>query len=107
MGGFSDLVDDMDELVMSSLNDGTACYRPPQMGAPGRDALEVIIERNLQLVGANGAFQSSLVGVTWRKRCLAEVAPGGMFIYGRERFIVEKTVDDDGEWVTAACQVQP
>lgn len=108
MGGFSDLVDDMDEMIEDSLSDTCADYQPPFQGAASCKGLPVQVERNLQMLGAEGSFQTTLVGVSWRKCRLATVDRGGSFLLakGNERLMVENIIEDDGDWVTAACMVQ-
>ncbi|MDH1055303.1 hypothetical protein [Aquipseudomonas alcaligenes] len=107
MAGFGELVDDLDTLVMKSLSDGAATYRPPQIGAGEKKGIPVIIDRNLEVAGAGEVFQTSLVGVTWRCACLKSVEAGGVFLFGSERLLVQRVIADDGDWMTAACMVQP
>jgi hypothetical protein len=105
MAGFSDLVEDMDEQIMSSLGDGEADYLDAMANAMAR-GVAVIIDRNLEQVGPEGRFLTDAIGVTWRKSILPTVERGGMFVHCQERFVVEVVISDDGHMLTAACQVQ-
>ncbi|MFG5864419.1 head-tail joining protein [Metapseudomonas sp. CR1201] len=105
MAGFSDLVEDMDEQVMSSLGDGEVDYLDA-MGNTMARGISVIVDRNLEQVGPDGRFLTDAVGVTWRKAFLPSVERGGVFIFCRERFVVETPIADDGHMITVACQVQ-
>ncbi|MCY1491395.1 hypothetical protein D9M68_251790 [compost metagenome] len=105
MAGFSDLVDDLDVAVMDSLGDGTADYLDA-MGNTMARGIAVIVDRNLEQAGPEGRFLTDAVGVTWRKSLLPAVERGGVFIFCRERFVVEVAISDDGHLITVACQVQ-
>ena len=102
MAGFGALVDGMDAMLMSSLNDGTCDYRG-QHGEPPVYGIEVIIDHNLQRVGPEGLFRSDAVGITWKKRDLPSAARGGFFRQGCKRYCIEDVISDDGHMVTAAC----
>ncbi|BAU76134.1 hypothetical protein [Metapseudomonas furukawaii] len=106
MVGFSELVEDMDEQIMSSLGDAVGQYLD---GVSGRlhCGIELIIDRNLQQSGPDGVFLTDAVGITCRRAALGCVARGGVFIVGPTRYLVEEIIADDGHMVTAACQVQP
>ena len=102
--GFDELTEDMDDMIMSSLNDGQATYQ----GGPGElpvTGIEVFIDRNLQRVGPDGLFRSDAVGITWKKRSLAHAVRGGVFQHCATRYCVEDIIEDDGHMITAACMV--
>lgn len=99
---FGALVDDMDAAIIASLNDGTADYAAAT-GIPVAAGITVIIERNLERVGADGMFIAIPLAVTWRKSALDYGARGGVFTFQRCRYVVEEIVSDDGHWITAAC----
>lgn len=99
---FADHTDDMDEMIMSSLNDGTAEYSCPA-GAVSIHDIEVIIDHNLQRVGPEGLFRSDAVGITWKKRDLPSAARGGFFRQGCKRYCIEDVIEDDGHMATAVC----
>lgn len=103
MAGFGEAVDRMDDAIMSVLGDGCATYQPPDIGRPLVRGIEVMVEHTIAYAGAGGGFQGSVVGITWRKRFLAGVDKGGIWTHGQRRYIVDDTVMDDGEWLTAAC----
>lgn len=98
--------DEIDAAVMAALKDGHGDYFSP-VGTPVAQDIELMVDHNLQYVGPEGAFLSDVVGVTWRKPALAGVARGGYFDFDGTRYVVEKTIADDGQWATAACMVQP
>lgn len=98
--------DEIDAAVMAALKDGHGDYFG-SAGAPVAQGIELMVDPNLQRVGANGVFLSDAVGITWRKSALAGVTRGGFFDFDGARYIVEETIADDGQWATAACMVQP
>lgn len=101
---FAELTDDMDDMIMSSLNDGQATYQGT-LGELPVSGIEIFIDRNLQRVGPDGLFRSDAVGITWKKRSLAHAARGGVFQQCATRYCVEDIIEDDGHIVTAACMV--
>ncbi|GEM_PF-1360861 len=103
MASFGESLDAMDDAIEASLGDGCATYQGPEHGAVPVRGIEVMVDRALANGGAGGAFQGNVVGITWRKRYLAGVDKGGIWQHGRRRFVVEVTVADDGDWITAAC----
>lgn len=103
MASFGEAIDDMDDAIMSSLGDGCATYQPPDIGCQPVMGIEVMVDHAIANAGAGGGFQGSVVGITWRKRALAGVDKGGIWTHGQRRYIVDDTVADDGEWLTAAC----
>lgn len=103
---FSDLTDDMDVMIMSSLNDGLGDYFEPA-GTPVAQGIELMIDKNLQRAGPDGVFMSDAVGITWRKQELHGVVRGGFFVFGSIRYVVEDTIQDDGHMLTAACMEVP
>lgn len=103
MAGFADALDAMDDAIEASLGDGCASYQGPEHGAVPVSGIEVMVDHALAQAGAGAMFQGNVVGITWRKRYLASVDKGGIWQHGRRRFIVEATVADDGDWITAAC----
>lgn len=103
---FADLTDDMDAMIMSSLNDGLGDYFD-SAGTLVAQGIELMIDKNLQRVGPDGVFMSEAVGVTWRKQALPVVIRGGFFVFGPRRYVVEETIQDDGHMLTAACMEMP
>lgn len=102
---FGALVDDMDVAIMATLNDGTATYADAT-GTTVATGVTVIVERNLERVGADGMFIATPLAVTWRKAELASGVRGGIFVLNRCRYVVEEVVSDDGHLITAACMEQ-
>lgn len=106
MATFADALDDMDSMIMSSLNDGCGDY----FDAAGRcvaRGVELIVDRNLQRVGPEGGvFITEQTGIQFRRCAIDTVARGGLFVHGNRRYLVEEEIDDDGNWVTVACMEQ-
>ncbi|SDJ61114.1 head-tail joining protein [Pseudomonas indica] len=105
MASFSEMTEAMDRMVLDTLADDLGSYRNPQ-GKLVADKVQVIIDRNLQRVGPDGAFQGAAVGITWRKAQLATVDRGGQFCVGRRRYVVDELIEDDCHMLTAACTEQ-
>lgn len=103
---FADLTDDMDDMIMSSLNDGEGDYFD-SAGIPVAQGIELIIDRNLQHAGPDGVFLSTAVGITCRNAQVGAVNRGGLFVIGSDRFVVETIIADDGHMLTAACMESP
>jgi hypothetical protein len=103
MASFGDSVDAMDDAIEDSLGDGCATYQAPDLNAVPVRGIEVMVDHALAQAGAGGRFQGNVVGVSWRKRQLAGVDKGGFWQHRRRRYIVEETIGDDGDWITAAC----
>lgn len=106
MAGFGDKMARMDAAIMASLNDGTGDYFA-SAGVPVAQGIPLIIDHNLEYVGANGVFLSDAVGITWQNSDLASVTSGGFFQFDGVRYTVEKLIADDGNMATAACMVVP
>lgn len=106
MAGFGDKMDRMDAAIMASLNDGSGSYFD-SAGALVAQDIPLIIDHNLEYVGANGVFLSDAVGITWQTSDVAGVARGGFFEFDSVRYTVEKVIADDGGMSTAACMVVP
>ncbi len=98
--------DEIDAVVMTALKDGYGDYFA-SAGMPVALGIELMVEPNLQRVGPEGVFLSDAIGITWRKAALAAVTRGGFFKFDGKRYIVEETIADDGQWVSAACMVMP
>jgi hypothetical protein len=92
----------LDQRVMATLNDGLASYASAA-GTPVASGVTVIVERNLERVGPDGMFIAIPLAITWRKSELADAQRGGRFTVGAASYIVEQTVSDDGNLITAAC----
>lgn len=77
------------------------------IGQPLVEGLSLLVDRNLEMQGADGRFSTSAVGISWYKTDLATANSGDLFIIGSEQLLVEKLIADDGHMLTAACMVQP
>lgn len=91
---------------MKSLNDGHGDYFD-DTGMPVVQGIELIVDHNLQRVGADGVFLSNAIGITWNKADLAGVSRRGRFVIGGVSYTVEEPIADDGGMATAACMVTP
>lgn len=104
MAGFGNALASMDAAIMRALNDGLGDYFESD-GMPTAQGIELIVDHNLERVGAGGVFMSDAVGITWNKPDLASVTRGGYFVFDSVRYIVEETIADDGHMATAVCMV--
>lgn len=103
MASFGEALEAMDDAIEASLGDGCASYQPPAAGAGLVAGIKVMVDHALANGGAGGGFQGNVVGITWRKRDLAGVDKGGVWRHAGRRYIVDDTIADDGDWLTAAC----
>lgn len=93
---------DIDSAVMAALNDGCADYfdAAGQLAARG---IPLIVDHNLMLNGPDGLFPSDMIGITFSKADLCKASRGGVFVFGKRRYLVEDPVADDGHMCTVAC----
>lgn len=92
--------------TVAVLNDGRATYQD-LAGSCLAGEVEVLVDYNLQRVGAEGVFITEQVGITWRKAELPGAGRGGVFTYSGKRYLVEEIIANDGHMITAACMVTP
>lgn len=105
MSGFGDLVAGMDAEIFDSLHDSLGELH--QAGKPLRCGLQLIVDHNLQRVGAEGLFASDAVGISCRVAQVGDVRRGDIFVVGRKRYTVEDVIRNDGHVISAACMVTP
>lgn len=85
------------------LSDAIGSFHSP--GCQSVEDIPLMIDRNLQFAGAEGTFQTSSVGVTFKCSVVPSVAVGDHFQVGCERFLVERVIEDDGHMITAQTMV--
>lgn len=102
MAGFSDLVEGMDEQIMSSLADAVGTYTDPETGRV-QSGIDLMVDHDIGTSGPEGFLLSDAVGITWRRIALSCADRGGIFTVAGVRYVVEKVISDDGHMVTAAC----
>ncbi|PNG11873.1 hypothetical protein [Stutzerimonas stutzeri] len=92
----------IDAAVMAALNDGCGDYfdAAGQLAARG---IPLIVDRNMMLNGPDGLFVSEMTGITFNKADLPKASRGGVFVFGRCRYLVEEPISDDGQMCTMAC----
>lgn len=98
--------DRMLRTTVAVLNDGCATYQSPQGSLIASD-VQVLVDYNLQMAGAEGMFLTEQVGITWRKASLPSAGRGGIFTHSGKRYVIEDVIADDGHMITAACMVAP
>jgi hypothetical protein len=92
----------IDAAVMAALNDGNGDYLDAA-GSPVAQGIPLIVDHNLMQNGPDGLFMSEAIGITFNKSDLKKASRGGIFIFGKCRYVVEDIVSDDDQFVTAAC----
>ena len=103
-GRFSRALARLNSVGASRLADSLGTYQPA-VGALVPD-LQLQIDRNIQLVGADERFQVGLVAITCARSEVGVVARGGVFSVGAESWTVDEILSDDGHFITAACMVK-
>ena len=102
-GRFSRALGRLNSVGASRLADSLGAYQPA-VGPLVQD-LQLQIDRNIQLAGADERFQVGMVAITCAKAELGAVARGGVFSVGAESWTVSDLLSDDGHFITAACMV--
>jgi hypothetical protein len=105
---FADLIDDMDGMIMSSLNDGRVDLLDAG-GAVKASRIEAMVESNAERVDEiNGAVQR-VVSITVRKKLLGSYDRKGAFrsnpdqpvaALGNKVWHIDGIADDDGDLIT-------
>src|SRR3990167_3308746 len=78
MAGFGDLVDDMDAMIMSSLNDGLADYLNAS-GALLAEGIEVMLDRDIERLDIVSGMVDRAVTITVRRHLLQPLDRNGAF----------------------------
>jgi putative transposon-encoded protein len=98
MSGFPDLVDDLDDMIMDSLSDGTATYlsRSGQVLAEG---VPVIVEKDVERFGEGGAVDRVRTHEV-QKRYLQPFDRQGAFVMDGKNWHIDGIERDDGHMIT-------
>lgn len=98
MASFPELVDDLDDMVMGSLNDGTAKYlsRSGQVLAEG---VPVIVEKDVERFSEGGAVDRVRTHEV-QKRYLQPFDRQGAFVMGGKTWHIDGIERDDGHMIT-------
>lgn len=98
MSGFPDLVDDLDDMIMDSLSDGTATYlsRSGQVLAEG---VPVIVEKDVERFGEGGAVDRVRTHEV-QKRYLQPFDRQGAFVMDGKTWHIDGIERDDGHMIT-------
>ncbi|WP_312224334.1 hypothetical protein [Stutzerimonas nitrititolerans] len=99
MSGFPDLVDDLDDMVMDSLNDGTATYLDRNGQVLAVDVPVIVdldVERVDALSGCVGRVRTHCV----QKHLLQPFDRQGAFSMEGKIWHIDDIADDDGHLIT-------
>lgn len=98
MSGFPDLVDDLDDMIMDSLSDGTATYlsRSGQVLAEG---VPVIVEKDVERFSEGGAVDRVRTHEV-QKRYLQPFDRQGAFVMDGKTWHIDGIERDDGHMIT-------
>lgn len=106
MAGFGDLMDDMDEMIMSSLNDGTADYLNAA-GAVLASGVEVILDKEVDRMDVVSGMVDRAVTITVRRHLLQPLDRKGAFRldpadWGADgkTWHIDVIAEDDGHLIT-------
>ena len=108
MSTFADLTDDMDAMLMSSLNDGGADYFSAA-GAVLASGIEVIVDADVERVDNLSGGIDRAVTVTVRKSLLVPLDRKGAFranadnpvkALGTKTWHIDGIAEDDGHMIT-------
>lgn len=97
MSGFPDLVDDLDDMIMDSLSDGTATYlsRSGQVLAEG---VPVIVEKDVERFSEGAVDRVRTHEV--QKRYLQPFDRQGAFVMDGKTWHIDGIERDDGHMIT-------
>lgn len=98
MSGFPGLVDDLDDMIMDSLSDGTATYlsRSGQVLAEG---VPVIVEKDVERFSEGGAVDRVRTHEV-QKRYLQPFDRQGAFVMDGKTWHIDGIERDDGHMIT-------
>ena len=91
-------------VCVDRLSDSIGSFHAP--GCQPIEDIPLMIDRNLQYAGADGAFITDAVGVTFECKDVTSVSVGDHFQVGCELFVIERVIEDDGHMITAQTMVQ-
>ena len=96
---FDDLTDDMDAMLMSSLNDGLADYLNAS-GAVLAGGLEVILDKEVDRLDTASGMLDRAVVITVRKSLLEPFDRKGAFLLDGKTWHIDGIAEDDGHLIT-------
>lgn len=99
MAGFADLTDDMDAMLMSSLNDGQADYLSA-VGAVLAGGVEVILDKDVERLDVVSGLLDRAVTITVRKTLLQPLDRKGAFRLAGKTWHIDGIAEDDGHLIT-------
>ncbi|MDP2444164.1 hypothetical protein [Pseudomonas sp.] len=106
MAGFAELMDDMDEMIMSSLNDGGADYLNAS-GALLVEGIEVILDKDVERMDIVSGMVDRSVTITVRRHLLQPLDRQGAFRldpaeWGADgkTWHIDGIAEDDGHLIT-------
>ena len=106
MAGFADLTDDMDAMLMSSLNDGLADYLNAS-GAVLAGGLEVILDKDVERMDLASGMVDRAVTITVQRHLLQPLDRKGAFrldpqAWGADgkTWHIDGIAEDDGHLIT-------
>ena len=99
MAGFDDLTDDMDAMLMSSLNDGLADYLNAS-GAVLAGGIEVILDKEVDRLDTASGMLDRAVVITVRKSLLEPFDRKGAFLLDGKTWHIDGIAEDDGHLIT-------
>lgn len=99
MAGFSDLISDMDDMVMGSLSDGEAQYCS-RSGAVLAVAVPVIVELSAERVSDISGGVDRVRTHCAQKRLLQPLDLKGSFVMEGKTWHIDGIVEDDGYLIT-------
>lgn len=96
---FADLTDDMDAMLMSSLNDGLADYLNAS-GAVLAGGIEVIFDKEVDRLDTASGMLDRAVVITVRKSLLEPFDRKGAFLLDGKTWHIDGIAEDDGHLIT-------
>lgn len=97
--GFADLTDDMDIMLMSSLNDGLANYLNAS-GAVLAEGVEVMLDKDVERVDIVSGMVDRAVTISVRKSLLQPLDRKGAFVLAGKTWHIDGIAEDDGHLIT-------
>lgn len=98
MSGFPDLVDELDDMIMDSLSDGTATYLS-RTGQVLADGVPVIVEKDVERFSEGGAVDRVRTHEV-QKRYLQPFDRQGAFVMDGKTWHIDGIERDDGHMIT-------
>lgn len=98
MSSFPDLVEDLDDMIMDSLSDGTATYLS-RTGQVLADAVPVIVEKDVERFSEGGAVDRVRTHEV-QKRYLQPFDRQGAFVMDGKTWHIDGIERDDGHMIT-------